>query len=1332
MSTIGNKPCSVIRFNKTNGKLEEPTLLLKTRGGKVLGNIKYTNLQFSFVGKGLDTMSFDVHKVTDGKECEFWDKLIDLSVVDYKGYGQFEAHVTLNDENESIKSVTCESLETELGQHIIHEMHINDDDAITNLNQDTTFVPTTLCDFEHPEYSLLHRVLAEKAPHWRIAGCSPKINIDGTVYEANSVQREFTINGQTPYNFFDSEVSREFGVIFTYDTYKREVYCHNLEECVYDKNTRKAIDGYHYINGIFYDENEQIVADTSNLAYCEGIGSDTNIFVSKSKLANSLSMESEQGSVKNCFYVSGGDDIITNTIGSANLTGNEIFIFGNFQTDDMSEELNAALEIYRNRLNDAQEEFTKIGGVYIWDPTCKYDKETGTCKDSNGRVLTDAMYATDHDGTGKVYVIEPLAYYNEEYNTCCDKYGAPLVSGQYFYNELHKPGLYTEYCHLVDRIQYLEHEMTPIDDDTNTTTASDEKKKIIDYFNKNYNKVIITNSCSSEAFSHVTNNIESMIQVICSLKYSVKILSGESYPQTCYTINEETPDGIWSGYVRLERETDSSDFVEFELSVNVRYVKIASHKDEENLAYCKQKMEIAIAKMDIAELDFTKLDDDKLRLLLEKYNLASLKEFYTGFESCITILKNVYSNAELNESDITIQESDSHIIASKRYNARRDIAKAVYDKRLAEVAALKQQKDELEKAIDRERENLNLETFLEKKYGKESGMELWKEFYSYIREDEYNNPNYISDGLSDTQCLTKAKELLDAAKNELSKACMIQYTVSGDINNIFSQKQLECLHEKFDLFNYIRAEIDNKIYKLRLTEIRFSYDSPEKLEVTFSQQIESVDHKTSDTQKILEQAASIATSYSSTIRQAAQGSNAFNTFNQIRQEGLDSSMFLLKNSKSEEQTFGNAGLYCREMTDTGIYSDNQLAVTHNGIYMTDNGFKDINTAFGKFKFDDQWVYGINADVVLGNLIVGKDLKITDGDKGNVEITGDGVKITGGSLTSPNIESGHIKGGTITGGCIEGGYLSINKTDSNDNTYYVEIDPNNNSNNSYNNYMFNIRKEYHDELGELKNELIMGVNSEGKGFFSGDIDSDNISSGDFDFTNYGEGMLLNKYGLFFSSNKKPTETYGRIPENGYTNDLCYVGHYRLDLPTDIGERWEGMVLTPEYIGFAHTTDSNMPNSNNIEPYSTTSIASDTIQTETLYSESQVNTSDKRLKTDIQPIHKPVEFIQSLQPREFQMASGKSGRKHFGFLAQDVEESLSSTTGDAGVLVKYANNPHLSDDKNNVIDFSDDTTFTYGLRYDEFIAPMVATIQDLYKQVDALKEEINELKTKIKED
>ena len=153
---------------------------------------------------------------------------------------------------------------------------------------------------------------------------------------------------------------------------------------------------------------------------------------------------------------------------------------------------------------------------------------------------------------------------------------------------------------------------------------------------------------------------------------------------------------------------------------------------------------------------------------------------------------------------------------------------------------------------------------------------------------------------------------------------MIQYSVSSDLNNIFTLQEKEILHDKFAMFNYVRVRIDDNIYKLRLMDISFSEETPEKLDVTFSQQIESVGGNKSDQQKILEQSQSIATSYSATITQAKQGAQALNNFNVLKQEGLDSSLYLIKNSNTEEVTFGNTGIACKSMLDSGIYSPNQL------------------------------------------------------------------------------------------------------------------------------------------------------------------------------------------------------------------------------------------------------------------------------------------------------------------------------------------------------------------------------------------------------------------------
>ena len=117
------------------------------------------------------------------------------------------------------------------------------------------------------------------------------------------------------------------------------------------------------------------------------------------------------------------------------------------------------------------------------------------------------------------------------------------------------------------------------------------------------------------------------------------------------------------------------------------------------------------------------------------------------------------------------------------------------------------------------------------------------------------------------------------------------------------------------------------------------------------------------------------------------------------------------------------------------------------------------------------------------------------------------------------------------------------------------------------------------------------------------------------------------------------------------------------------------------------------------------------------------SDRRMKKDITNIKEAEEFIMSLAPKSYRFIDGESQRLHFGFIAQDVEKTLSKTTGDAGIVVKYSTKDDVT------VDLNDDSTYTVGLRYEEFIAPMVAVIQKQNKQIQALTETVTKLQNKL---
>ena len=116
----------------------------------------------------------------------------------------------------------------------------------------------------------------------------------------------------------------------------------------------------------------------------------------------------------------------------------------------------------------------------------------------------------------------------------------------------------------------------------------------------------------------------------------------------------------------------------------------------------------------------------------------------------------------------------------------------------------------------------------------------------------------------------------------------------------------------------------------------------------------------------------------------------------------------------------------------------------------------------------------------------------------------------------------------------------------------------------------------------------------------------------------------------------------------------------------------------------------------------------------------------MKNDIDNIHdEAVDFIMGLSPKKYKLVDGTSGRYHYGFLAQEVEEVMKDSIGDVGVIVKQEKNPS-TDDERQEIDLDDENTFYYGLRYEELIAPMVKTIQTLYDEINELKQEVALLK------
>ena len=115
-------------------------------------------------------------------------------------------------------------------------------------------------------------------------------------------------------------------------------------------------------------------------------------------------------------------------------------------------------------------------------------------------------------------------------------------------------------------------------------------------------------------------------------------------------------------------------------------------------------------------------------------------------------------------------------------------------------------------------------------------------------------------------------------------------------------------------------------------------------------------------------------------------------------------------------------------------------------------------------------------------------------------------------------------------------------------------------------------------------------------------------------------------------------------------------------------------------------------------------------------SLVNTSDARLKRQIQSTDLGLDFVNSLRPVSYYWKQGDQ-QLHYGLIAQETEAALAKA--------KARVNSGGSDDMDNVIVSHDHNTDTYGIRYTELISPIIKAIQEMYLQITGLESRMSAL-------
>lgn len=552
-----------------------PTLLLKGRDFSNIGAITASEIIYKNNFNSANELSFKVYKTIDGRLNCLWDKINDYNLIYLPEYGEcFDIQVALTEDTGTYKTITCTSLaEAELSQTILYDIEINTEADMKRPDYNPNF-PTVFYRGVETSASLLHRILG-KASHYKIGYVSKTLRDLPTFYE-------FSFSETSIYEALTGEIAQQYQCLFTFDVKPDGTKIVNA----YDLCNTCADCGY---RGDFHDKCPECGSTLFEGAY----GEDTAIYIDKDNLAASASIESNKEELKNCFRVSGGDELMTATVANCNPNGTNYF--WSFPPE--------VLENMPDSLSD------KIAS---------YNGEYQSCMDS-GSFHLPAAHVTRYNAA--------IAYVLSRY---------PETPYQKISSEIHGYRNVSRLIYdVIDLKGYLDSAMMPVPD-IDGQSMDDAIQIITDKLSA------IAVSDPSRSSDRIINNaiLEMAKACINTALYCVNI-DDQDYRYEPAASKEGT--GRWNGQLTLtaiSNDTQTQKTPVLALSV-----------DNNERRYLQQKLDAAMAKSDnaIREITDMELPFTEFCQRITFYSICYLTNTKTAYDDCLTLILNS-ENQELQDN----------------------------------------------------------------------------------------------------------------------------------------------------------------------------------------------------------------------------------------------------------------------------------------------------------------------------------------------------------------------------------------------------------------------------------------------------------------------------------------------------------------------------------------------------------------------------------------------------------------------------------------------------------------------------------------------------------
>lgn len=918
-----------IKFD-INNVPELPTMILAKRNGSKIGKIQaYSPVVKDDLNNPAEIV-FSVKKYVDGKLSNIWKEITDFRLVWCVEWNTvFEIKVDVEENDSTTKNVYCTELsQSELSQVMLYNIEINTEEDI---KRDDYVNPTVFYNPDTPKESLLNRIM-EKVPNYKI------IHVDNTI---KNIQRTFSFDNKSLYDSF-IEISNEIGCLFRFNSnidsngkIVRGISVYDLENICQNCGSR----------GEF--SNNCPNCNSDNIT--NGYGEDTTIFISSDELANSIQLTSDTDSVKNCFKLEAGDDLMTATIRNCNANGTDyLWHISEYMKNDMSEELYWKLDSYNQLYNYYQNE-----NIYSLNAIRK--------ESYNNLILKYQKYDLD----------------------------IPTIDDTI----LGFANLMKEYYNTLDFNIFLKSKLMPKLPIVETTAK--QQLALLTTQSMGYVAVADTSHISLTTADSVVIN---MAKAIIDNRYKITIISSQ--------LNQLK----WTGKFSVTNYADETDTAsnETDILINIsdNYKMYIEQKLKKSL-HEKDSKDYDITGLFKMELSDFKAEIEKYCLdsLNEFYNAGQscldilIEQGVSVFETWGNknpnlydeIYKPYFDKIKAIESEIKIREKEIELITGKQSNDNSYIKFGI--------------QNDIQTLIDGTRKTLNFQSYI--------GENLWTEFISFRREDKYANSNYISDGLDNAELFKKALEFIDVAKKEIYKSAEVQHSISCSLKNLLAITKFKLLTNYFSVGNWIRIKIDDVVYKLRLLRYEIDFDNFENISVEFSNVMKTFDGESDQQSIIANsiQMSSTYNSTQRQAEKGAESQKTLNEWSENGIDISFSKIINSVNKRS--QSWDEHGMSFKNFNDdTQEYNSEQIKIINSSIIISDDNWETTKTAIGLFQYIDnetgeiKSTYGVNGETIVGKLLIGNNLKLYN-DSGSLSFDENGFSVSNDVNTlkiNPNINS----------------------------------------------------------------------------------------------------------------------------------------------------------------------------------------------------------------------------------------------------------------------------------------------------------------------------------------